>query len=319
MLIVAQKNFRWRYLFVMILVGALALLFTAIEPDRSRGELVHWQNEQSRFLSVGDAEVHYRREGNPDGPTIVLLHGTAASLHTWDAWVEILGDDYSIVRFDLPGFGLTGPHPDNDYSIDAYVAMVDGVVRELGLDRFALAGNSLGGNIAWQYALAHPQKLAAMALLDPSGFPSDGPKPIVFRLASIPLLNKLLTLFGPRWLIESSLLEVYADDTLVTPALIDRYHELALYEGNRDAFVQRTVQWEAAPVARLGEITTPTLILWGEEDRWIPVGDAARFAAAITGAELITYPDVGHLPMEENAARSARDLDQFLRATLPAN
>ena len=299
-----QRRFRWRYAIAIVLAGLTALVLSAVEPDLTRDELAHWQDAASRFVNANGADVHYRREGNPAGPTLVLLHGTGASLHTWDAWVDLLGDDYDLLRFDLPGFGLTGPHPDNDYSIAAYVALVDAVAGALGVERFSLAGNSLGGNIAWQYALAHPQKLQALVLIDASGFPSTGERPLVFRVAAIPVVNKLFTLFAPRGFVENSLVDVYADDSLVTPELIRRYHELALYEGNRGAFVQRALQIESAPVGRLGEIAVPTLIQWGEQDTWIPVSDAARFAAALPDASVIVYPDTGHVPMEENPVKN---------------
>ncbi|MEO0616931.1 MAG: alpha/beta fold hydrolase [Pseudomonadota bacterium] len=310
------RRFRIRYLFAALFVALIAVVVAAYVPDRSVDELAEWQTPASRFIEVDGIRVHYRREGQPDGPTLVLLHGTAASLHTWDGWVDALAADFDVIRMDLPGFGLTGPHPRADYRIASYTDFVEGVADALGLQQFALAGNSLGGNIAWQFAATRPQRVSALILLDPSGLPPETPRApsLVFRLASTPVLRNVLTLFAPHALYEDSLLEVYADDSKVTPELVRRYRELSLRDGNRQAFVDRTLQFEWGDPGRLADIAAPTLILWGAQDVWIPVEDAARFDAGIADARVIVYPDLGHVPMEEAPARTAADARAFLEA-----
>ncbi|MEM7612387.1 MAG: alpha/beta hydrolase [Pseudomonadota bacterium] len=295
----------------LVVIGALQIV-----PDRSRDELIQWQDKHSQFASVAGMQIHYRLEGNPDGPLLVLLHGTAASLHTWDGWVDTLGDDFRLLRLDLPAFGLTGAHPKHDYSIAAYVEVLEQLVSTLGLGEFALAGNSLGGNIAWRYALDYPQRIRALVLLNASGLPSETPSApsLVFRLANTPVLNRLLVYMAPRSIYEKSLLEVYADDSKVTEALIERYRDLSLFEGNREAFVARIQLERIDKSGRLGEISAPTLILWGALDAWIPATHAQRFNDAIADSHVIVYPDLGHLPMEEAPSRSASDVAAFLAA-----
>lgn len=314
------RRFRARHLALAITVAGAVALALAYTPSRSVDALAHWQDAASRFVEVDGMRVHYRREGRAGRPMLILLHGTGASLHTWDGWVAALGAHYELLRMDLPGFGLTGPHARDDYRVSSYVDFVAGVVDALGVERFALAGNSLGGNIAWQFAAAHPDRVAALVLIDPSGLPPTEPRApsLVFRLAGTPVLRNVLTWFAPDFIYEGSLREVYADDSKVTPELVRRYRELSLRAGNREAFVQRTLQWETADPARLAGIRAPTLIQWGALDVWLPVGDARRFENGIADARVLVYDDLGHVPMEEAPARTAADAHRFLEAVLAA-
>jgi pimeloyl-ACP methyl ester carboxylesterase len=308
---------RWgRKLLALVLVALAILVAVNYEPDRSLDELSEYLNDASAFVDIDGQSVHYRREGTPGAPTLVLLHGNSASLHTWDGWVDALSDSFELIRMDLPAFGLTGPSPDGDYRTSAYVRFLHRFVDALALDQFALAGNSLGGNIAWQFALEQPQRVTQLILIDPSGMPApEAEIPFVFRLARVPVISGMFTRFAPESLYRESLLEVYADDSLVTDALVKRYRDLSLFEGNRKAFIESGGQREPAPIARLGEIATPTLIMWGEQDLWIPPSDALRFESAMPNAERILYPTLGHLPMEEAPQRTAADAKAFLLAT----
>lgn len=296
-----------------VAVGVGVLFVVAYRPDIPLVELqARYATDASRYIDVFDMPVHYRDEG--EGPTLVLLHGTGASLHTWQGWVDTLGYQFRVVRLDLPGFGLTGPDPDGDYSIERYVAFLDAFAMALGLDRFHLAGNSLGGEIAWKFALAHPSKVEKLVLIDAAGFPrAAAPNPsLAFRLARLPLLGNLLALFTPRSMYERSLLEVYGDDSKVTDELVDRYYELSLRPGNRQAFVARVRQADDDVAADPRGITQPTLIQWGMDDRWIPVGDGQAFKLAIEDSRLLVYPGVGHVPMEELPGPTARATLSFL-------
>ncbi len=289
----------------------LALLLASVPDVPVEALLPSYANGASKFLELQGVRVHYRDEGH--GPPLVLLHGTGASLHTWDAWTAALSPTHRVLRMDLPGFGLTGPNRTGDYSVKGYVAFVESFREALGLGRFALAGNSLGGQIAWNYAVAYPQQLTELILVDPAGFKIARPA-LVFRLARVPLLSTLLSVLDPGPMVRKSLRDAYGDASKVTPELLERYRRLALREGNRAAFIARARQPEPDRTADLSRISTPTLVLWGAEDRLIPVADAERFASAIPGAQLRIYPGVGHVPMEEIGARSAADVEAFLAA-----
>jgi len=298
-------------------IGILVVLAAVLIAWQWRSDLpletlkTHWAGGASRFLDVDGMKVHYRDEGS--GDPVLLLHGTGASLHTWDAWAGALtAAGRRVVRLDLPAFGLTGPNPSGDYRIDAYVDFLDHFAAGLGIARFALGGNSLGGQIAWRYAVAHPAKVSALILVDAAGYPRTEPPPLAFRLGKIPALAWLAAHLDPRWLVERTLRESYGDPSKVTPALIDRYTELALRPGNRAAFGARTAVPADDRTAELRNLKMPTLILWGALDRLIPVGDARRFAADIAGAELHIYDGLGHVCMEEDGQRTVADVRAFL-------
>lgn len=293
----------------------LLLVVGVYQADLSREEL--WERyayPESQTIDVDGMPVHYRDVGQ--GKPIVLLHGTGASLHTWDGWSNALADSFRLISVDLPAFGMTGPHPDRDYSIESYVDFVDELVEQLGVDSFALAGNSLGGLIAWAYTAAHADKVSELILLDPSGFPgksaADQAPPLPIRLAQHPITAVLLTRLTPKFIIKNSLLEVYADDSKVKPALVDRYFEMSLREGNRQAFVDRSNTVRKIDTLLLHSITQPTMILWGEQDQWIPVRDAERFAALLPHDTLIVLPNVGHVPMEEEPIATANIIRDWL-------
>jgi pimeloyl-ACP methyl ester carboxylesterase len=298
----------------LIVVGTL--LASVWAPDRSVAELAsRWAPPPSEFRQIGVHTLHLRDEGpREDSLPIVLLHGTSASLHTWDAWTAALSTDRRVVRFDLPGFGLTGPAPDDDYRISTYVDVVVAVLDSLGIARAVIAGNSLGGQIAAAVGRAAPERVAALVLVDPAGFPFTSESvPIGFRLARSPATASLMTRILPRSVVRSSLENVYGDPTLVTEELVDRYYELTLREGNRAALPVRFAQeGVGVDTLHLREIVAPTLILWGDEDRLIPVDHAARFARDIAGSRLVRYPGLGHVPHEEAPARTLADVQEFL-------
>lgn len=298
----------------LVLTGLLVAGLPAIrQPDMPLAELkARYANHASVFAEIGGMPVHYRDEGS--GPPLLLLHGTASSLHTWDGWAEALGSDFRILRMDLPGFGLTGPSPERDYTIDAYVAWLDTFVSRLGLDSFHIAGNSLGGHIAWRYALAHPERVERLVLVDAAGYPRTTPQPPPFaiRLARVPVVNRVLTFAAPKGLYRQSVLDVYGDPARVTGPLVQRYFELSLRPGNRQAFVDRARTDRAVAGDDPGRVSQPTLVIWGSEDRWIDVADGEAFARDIPDARLVVFDGAGHVPMEEIPRPSAAVVREFL-------
>jgi pimeloyl-ACP methyl ester carboxylesterase len=305
-----------RLLQVLAILGValVALVAWQWRSDLPLGQLEQrWAGGASRFVDVDGMRVHYRDEGT--GPVVLLLPGTGATLQTWDGWAAgLVADGKRVVRLDLPAFGLTGPNPSGDYRIRAYVDFLEHFVARLGLARFALGGNSLGGEIAWHYAVTHPARVEALVLVDPAGYPRQQPPPLLFRLGRYPGLAWLMAHLDPRLLVEKTLRQAYGDPSRVTPALIERYYELALRPGNRAAFGARTAAPFEDRTAELRTLKVPALILWGAQDRLIPVADAQRFAHDVPGAQLKIYDDLGHVPMEEDGARTVADVRAFLDA-----
>jgi pimeloyl-ACP methyl ester carboxylesterase len=301
---------------VAVLVFGLAGVIATWAPDRSVAALsARWAAPPSQFLNVLGMQVHVRDEGPRDDPhPIVLLHGTSSSLHTWDGWAEALRAKRRVIRMDLPGYGLTGPHPQNNYAISAYVQLVQGVVDTLGVRSFVLVGNSLGGHIAWAAAVAMPQRVSQLVLVDSAGYPIHSESvPLGFMAARTPVLRDLMLHILPRGLIQSSLRNVYGDPAKVSPELVDRYYELTLRAGNRAALAKRFEQPLSGDTERLKTLKIPTLVLWGSKDRLIPPDNGKRFAADIAGARLVEFPELGHVPQEEDPVQTVAALRDFLK------
>lgn len=296
-----------------LLAGAIV---AAWAPDRGVETLKpRWAAPPSRFIDIGGLSVHLRDVGPRDDPLpIVLIHGTSASLHTWEGWAVALKAERRVVSFDLPGFGLTGPSADGDYSIAAYTRFVIGLLDALKIERCVLAGNSLGGEIAWRTAVAAPQRVSKLVLVDAGGHAFTARSvPLGFQLARMPIVRDLAGSLLPRSLIERSVREVYGEPSRVSDALVDRYYELTLREGNRRALVQRFGQLRpGADAALIATLQVPTLILWGGRDRLIPPEHAQAFAREIAGSTRVVFDDLGHVPHEEDPARTVAELKRFL-------
>ncbi len=305
------------------LVTCVVFIFAGViacwAPERSADSLkARWAQAPSQFVLVDGMQIHVRDEGPRDDPyPLVLLHGTSSSLHTWDGWAKALKPTRRVIRFDLPGFGLTGPHPLNNYSLAAYVHSVEGVVNALGVTSFVVIGNSLGGQIAWASARAMPNRVHQLVLVDAAGYAQEPQSvPIGFRIARSPVMARLSQWVLPKGLIASSLRNVYANPQKITPEQVDRYYELTLRQGNRKALARRLEQMQNPDTANASEeiktLKLPSLILWGAKDRLIPVASAHRFTADIAGSQLVVLDDVGHVPQEEDPERSVAELRQFL-------
>jgi pimeloyl-ACP methyl ester carboxylesterase len=300
-----------------VLVILTAILAWSWAPDRSVDSLkARWAAPPSRFVALQGMQVHVRDEGPCDDPTpIVLIHGTSASLHTWDGWVAALSPHRRVVRMDLPGFGLTGPAPDGDYSMARYTGFMKDLLNLLHIDQAVLAGNSLGGGIAWQTALAHPNRVSQLVLIDATGYPLQPQSmPIGFRLAQISWLAPITQKILPRQMIAASVRNVYGQPDKVSPALVDRYHELTLREGNRASLTQR-FQYSSSDAALAGQISQlrlPTLILWGSLDRLIPSAHGQAFHQDIPGSQLQVLEGLGHVPHEEDPEATVQAVVNFL-------
>lgn len=276
----------------------------------------NYTDDTSKFLAVDNLVIHYRDEGQ--GPVLVLLHGVASSLHTWDGWVKELKDRYRIIRIDLPAHGLTGPDPQLErYEIGYMVDKLDKFLNKLGIRKAYLAGNSLGGYISWNYTLHRPDLVKKLILLDAAGYPQD--MPFIMNFAALPVIGEMSSVMLPRFIVSANVHEAYGDQTKVSDELVKRYHDLTLRPGNRKGLVNvfRTMKEQSQNPGlgdRVKEIRTPTLLMWGEEDKWVPLSTMERFREDLPGAQVITYEGVGHLPMEELPVQSARDAAAFLES-----
>lgn len=303
-------------LVLVLLLATGGFIAWSWAPDLPVAELkARWGQPPSQFVEVEGLQVHVRDEGpRSDSLPIVLVHGTAASLYTWDGWAAELRKERRVIRFDLPGFGLTGPNAANDYSIAVYVRFVAALMDQLGVQRFVIGGNSLGGEVAWAVAHAHPQRVDRLILVDAAGYRFEsGSVPLGFRVAGMPALQPLMRNLLPPGLMDKSVRSVYGDPARVTPELVAHYTDMARREGNRAALRQRLIQRNTGREADIKDLKLPTLILWGGQDRLIPPAYGRRFAQDIAGSKLVMFDALGHVPQEEDPAATLVPVRAFLQ------
>jgi len=298
----------------ILLIPIVAVLFLA-ELDVPVSELKpKYANAQSQFIPMMGMEVHLRDEGvKTDSLPIILLHGMSSSLNTWDQVVVDLKKTRRVISLDLPGFALTGPNPSNTYTFPYYNEFINALTAKLGIKRFVLAGNSLGGAISWNYVLANPNRVANLILIDAAGYPKKGESGSMgFTIASTPVINNLLLYVTPKMLVRASLQTIYADQKLVTDAQVERFHDIAIREGCREAALTIFKGSFKGDFKQIAQIKTPTLILWGDQDHVIDVANAQLFAKDIAGSKVEIYKNIGHVPMEEAPAQVAKSILNFV-------
>lgn len=272
-----------------------------------------YEKPASRYLVIDGTRVHYTDEG--EGPALVLLHGVMASLHTWDGWVDALAGHFRIIRVDLPGFGLTGPLASGEYTPEYALTFIEQFRRQLGLERFHLAGNSLGGFLSWFYAVHHPECVERLVLLDPIAY--SQPLPPLIALVSAPGMHVISRHVAPRPLVRRGIREVYGDLARMRPGTDSRYADLLMRPGNKAGMVAyfrllADMNRDNRFAARVRELRVPTLLLWGARDRWVPPALVRRWQQDVPGLTVKVYPDAGHIPMEEIPEASAQDALDFL-------
>jgi pimeloyl-ACP methyl ester carboxylesterase len=304
---------------LLLIVTAGFIAFTRYEDRPVEALVPRWAQPPSEFMEVKGQIVHMRDEGpRTDEVPLVLIHGTGDSLHTWEAWVQALKSQRRVIRFDLPGFGLTGPfagsYTPDDYRGDTYARFVVDLLDQLKVQRAVLAGNSLGGEVAWRTAVLAPERVERLILVDASGPPfTPEAIPPGFATARVPVINRLGEHLLPRFMVVATLHSVYGDPQKVTEALVDRYFDITLREGNRRALNQRLKLIESDLQPELIQrVRQPTLILWGERDRLIPPATAQVFAQAIAGSQVVILPGLGHVPHEEDPVASLAPVKRFL-------
>jgi pimeloyl-ACP methyl ester carboxylesterase len=298
--------------------ATIALPLALYAPDKPRAELE--AAYPGDYHVVDGVRLRLRDTGPRDGPAVILLHGFCASLDTWEPWARALSTHYRVIRFDLPGFGLTGADPTGDYSDARETKILTDLMNHLGVARANLVGNSMGGRIVWKFAAQHPERVNRMVLVSPEGFgapPGDETK--AGAKSETPWMMRALEyLAPPRGVIKAGLAAAYANIESLSEATLTRYSDLLLAPGVRQAIVARWSQMRPRdPAPILASIKTPTLLLWGERDGVIPIRDADIFMRDLPNATLVRLPNLGHLPFEENPTASLAPLQRFLSGETP--
>jgi pimeloyl-ACP methyl ester carboxylesterase len=301
---------RWAALALILVSAGLTASMIRLDADPAALEATY-ATPPSRFVTAGGIRFHIRDRGN--GPVIVLIHGQSANLFGWDAWADDLARDHRVIAVDLPGHGLTGPDPQSRYSWAGLATSLGELTDELGLDRFVLVGNSLGGAVSLSYALVRPRQVAALVLLDAIGAPREEPKPPIFEAYATPVLGQALTFLTPEWIVRQSLESTYGDPAIVTDAEVTQFQAMMLRAGNREAARQIVAYVPDGEIERrIGELTMPVLIMWGGRDAWTLPKYAGWFDAHLPNAEVVMFDDLGHMPQVEDPARTVGALRDFL-------
>lgn len=297
---------------ISLLVALAGLLFWAWTPDKSRPEIeAKYLQSGDRYFEIAGARLRLRDTGPRNAPAIILLHGFGSSLETWEPWANSLSSDFRVIRFDLPGSGLTGPDPTADYSDIRGIRILAALMDRLGLDRASIVGNSIGGRIAWKFAALEPSRVNRLVLISPDGFASPGFD--YGKRPEVPAIIKLMRYALPKAFLRMNLSLAYADPAALTDAVVTRYYDLMLAPGVRDAMIKRmmqTVLEEPGPYLR--RIQAPTLLLWGKQDGMIPFSNSADYTKSLAHCRLVPLPGLGHVPQEEAPAVSLLPVREFL-------
>jgi pimeloyl-ACP methyl ester carboxylesterase len=304
---------------VILLLAALGLIGSGIllyAPDKPRAELeAQYAQPPSEFIMVAGMRMHVRDTGPRDAPPVILLHGLGSSLLTWEPWARTLSYTHRVIRYDLPGFGLTGPDPSGDYFDTRSVAVLAALMDTLSIKRASLVGNSMGGRLAWMFAAEHPDRVDRLVLISPDGFAS--PEFAYGKKPDVPAVAEILPYTLPTGVLRLTLEPAYGDPKRLTPETVQRYRDMILAPGVRQALLDRTAQiMLEPPEPLLRHVQAPTLLVWGEKDGFIPFSNAGDYLAAMPHVRLLVFPDLGHVPMEEAPARSLAPVEAFLDGSL---
>lgn len=280
--------------------------FDAIERMSIHTVLVH--DQRIAYLDVGT------------GPPVILIHGFGGSMWQWEQQQHTLSQHFRILTLDLPGAGLSDK-PEIDYRPDQMLDFFVGFMDAVKIQQATLVGNSMGAGLAIGMALAHPTRVAKLVLID--GLPQH----VMEKLTS-PSVRRALETTAPSWLvsfgnmlfgglmIESVLKEIVHDPALLTPAVIERSNRNRQRPGLIKPIMtvrENLPLWESGFATRVGEITHPTLVIWGEEDRVFPIAVGEELHQTIKGSRFIRIPKAGHIPQWERPDLVNQELITFIQ------
>ena len=319
-----MKNFL-KYLTLSFFILLVIAVYSGTYLDIPRDKLeAKYASGASEFLNLKNgSRIHYRDEGDLYKPAIILLHGFNGSLFNFERMVPLLSKEFRLISIDLPGFGLTGAIPSMDYSTQNSILVINELTKHLGVEEFSIAGNSMGGGIAWRYALENPEKTQSLILLASSGIysseerlqieESERESPLVWKLMRSNFVSYFLSLYTPKFFATQGLKTSVYDPNLATDEIANQFHELTLMQGSREAILSRFSKqnYSNEKPDILKKIQAPTLIIHGREDNIIPFKSSINLDQYIQNSQLMIYPKIGHLPMYETPARVADDIKKF--------
>ena len=302
-------------LILIISIGPFLIPVPPLENTVSAEELV---DADSKFVEVNSVNVHYKTWGQGE-PTFILLHGFGASLFSWREVVEPLAQFGTVIAYDRPAFGLTERplewEGESPYGPQAHVDIVIGLMDQLGLEKAILVGNSAGGTVSMQVALQHPDRVEALILVDAAVYAGGGAPSWSRPILNTPQMDHVGPLIARQLQAQGVefIKTAWHDPSKITQDIFDGYQKPLQIENWDKALWQLTVaSEESGLVERLAEITMPTLVITGDDDRIVPTEQSLRLADELPNAELKVIAQSGHLPHEEKPVEFMQAVTEFL-------
>ena len=310
----------------LILIILFISIYNSVYFDIPKNEIISKHAKgASEFLELADgSKIHFRDEGNKDGKVLLLVHGFNGSLFNYEPLVPYLSDNYRVISLDLPAHGLTGAVESDLYSHKAYQNVIEEVVEILEVDKFYFVGHSMGGMIAWRYALDNLDQLNGLIIIGSAFFGNEqefedfqtiNAPPLAFELIESKFFIRLLEFITPRILVKEGISQSVYDQSIVTDELVDQFHDIILMEGTRLAVGRLAEVHEDDFIANpldLRKITIPSLIIHGEEDNLVNIKFIDHFIEQIPNSKLISYPKTGHMIPMEMPLELSRDIKDFI-------
>jgi len=302
---------------ILILLFTIPFMYSYNDGVYSHRELAY---EDSKFLSIDDFEVHYKEYGEGNEESLILLHGFGSHTYTWDKVIKELGENYHLIAFDRPSFGLTErsfENEENIYTTDYQIDLIKKIMEIKGIEKATLVGNSAGGTISLNFYFKYPNMVENLILVDAAVYIGGGSPSFIKPLLYLPQINYL----GPE--ITSILLNNNGDDFIetafydkekVTEDVLREYKRPTLVKGYKKAFwefIKGSNSYEI--VKKLDEIKVPTLVITGDNDVIVPTEQSIKLSKNINNSELVILEKTGHLPQEENPVEFTQAVERFLK------
>ena len=288
--------------------------------------IARFADAQSKFIDVDGVNLHYKDQGS--GLAVLLMQGTNGDLADWDGWAAVLAKRYRVLRFDMPAFGLSGRLRSGNYSVDRMNSLIDAFMDQMGVERFAIAGTSYGGLVAFRYAATRTERVSALILASSAGVEYGKPPAQAAAPASAASAARTSIFYDTVITaaeIEKNLRHVVFDQALVTPLMVERKLAFANIVGRgEESIAGRTLYERGDPQRVLAHVRAPSLVLWGEANKALSPKTADAFVDALKNAcvaERVMYAEAGHLLIVDKPAQSAADamafLDRFVGTAKP--
>lgn len=330
---------RW-LLRVIVLILVVVLVVPFLIPFPPVGvEAETLADPDGFFLEINGLKTYVQMRGPEDGQPVILLHGWGASTFSWRDNLDALAEaGYRAIAYDRPPYGLAQKTGDIPYSLSGQADFLVAFMDTLGVENTVLVGNSAGGALAGYFAVRYPDRVEALVFVDgvprapeqPVQSPRDsasarvsgamGLPPVVTSLLNFPPFERwarlAIRLFVTPEFATQILVTAYHNPELVTPAVAEGYQRQLRVVGWDEALLAQlkggTGGFEVLTVEEIASINVPIMVVWGEEDTWVPIEAADQIRALHPDAVWKIYPNVGHLPMEENPVAFNADLLAFL-------